>query len=299
MEITSEVKAQLAEQKKQCVHCKLISGEMEGVEKVFSDDKTISMVDIFPIVKGHCTYMLKEHYPLPAYVSSEEFKHKFSLIPGLCSAIKKAIVRTGVNIYIAMGGAAGQQSSHFLLHLLPREKGDGFFKFLFKGKPENILEEKSWKMLSNNMPIMMNNHFKRNPSQWHVGKGDVPNYLEEIYNSCKVIYEDEKVLCILAEDSIAKGHLIIYSKTEEKYIEKISQEDSAHLFFTASFASTAVFEGLGAHGSNIVLKSGESDDNPEGRLEVHVIPRWQDDGLKLAWESKQASYDLDSIMKIK
>ena len=38
MEITPEMKAQLEEQKKQCVFCKIISGEIPGKE-VFSDDK--------------------------------------------------------------------------------------------------------------------------------------------------------------------------------------------------------------------------------------------------------------------
>ena len=63
------------------------------------------------------------------------------------------------------------------------------------------------------------------------------------------------------EKSLVKGHLIIYSKTEDKYIENLNANDSAHLFFTASFVSTAIFEGLGAHATNILLKSGESDDN--------------------------------------
>jgi len=60
-----------------------------------------------------------------------------------------------------------------------------------------------------------------------------------------------------------------------------------------------VFEGLKVQATNIILKSGTADDNPEGKLCVHVLPRMQDDGLNktLLWEPKQPSYDLDSIMK--
>ena len=67
----------------------------------------------------------------------------------------------------------------------------------------------------------------------------------------------------------------------------------------ASFAATLVFEGLKVHATNIIMKSGYSDDNPEGNLCVHVLPRMQDDGLNksLLWEPKQPSYDLDSVMK--
>ena len=297
MQITPEIKAQLEEQKKHCVFCKIISGEIPG-KNVFEDNDAIAFLDINPAVKGHVLFMLKEHYPMPAYIPGDEFKHKFSLIPSLSKAIKSATIKTGMDVFIAVGGVAGQQVGHFAVHLMPREVGDGFFNFLFNKFPGKI-KKKEVDMLSNNLSIMMKNHFGRHPANWHVGKGDViPNFLSKIYENNDVIYEDEKVLCVIPENSLTKGHLIIYSKTEEKYIEKLSNEESAHLFFTASFASTAVFEGLGAHATNILLKSGESDDNPKGLLEVHVLPRWQDDHLKqINWQPKPASYDLDSVAK--
>ena len=61
-------------------------------------------------------------------------------------------------------------------------------------------------------------------------------------------------------------------------------------------ASTAVFEGLKAHATNIILKSGPSDDNPNGMLAVHILPRWQDDGLQeLLWKPNLPDYDLDTV----
>ena len=297
MQLTPEIKQQLAEQKKQCVFCKLISGEMPGAKKVFDDDKTIALLDIYPAVKGHTVLMPKEHYPMPAYMPGEEFKQMFSLIPELSKAVKGAMVRTGINVFMAIGGAAGQQSPHFMAHLLPREEDDGFFNFLF-GKKGGELSEEEQKILQKNFPIMMNNHFQRNPAGWHSGSGEIPTFLENIYDNSKVLYEDEKILCVIPKKSLTRGHLIIYSKTEEKEIEKLSQQDSAHIFFAASLASTAVFEGLKAHGTNIILKSGTCDDNPEGKLEVHVLPRWQDDKLKgLNWQPKQAKYNLDGVAK--
>ncbi|MFH1406353.1 MAG: HIT domain-containing protein [Nanoarchaeota archaeon] len=296
MELTPEIKAQLAEQKKQCIHCKLISGEIPNAKKVFEDDKVLALTDIYPVVKGHVVDMLKEHYPMPAYVSGEDFKHKFSLIPGLSKAIKSAMVRTGINVYMAIGGAAGQQSYHFLAHLLPREEGDKLYNFLFK-KGNGKLSEGEIQNLQRNFSVMMNNHFGRNPAQWHIGKGAVPSYLKTIYEKSEVVYEDEKILCVIPNEAAAKGHLMIYSKVEEKYVEKLSQEDSAHLFFAASLASTALFEGLQAQGTNILLKSGECDDNTAGKLAVYIFPRWQDDGLSLQLEGKQATYDLDKITK--
>tara|TARA_Y100000310_G_scaffold345087_1_gene461707 strand:- start:3983 stop:4651 length:669 start_codon:yes stop_codon:yes gene_type:complete len=160
------------------------------------------------------------------------------------------------------------------------------------------MDDGTIKMLAQNMPIMMNNHFGRHPNNWHTGKGNVPAYLSKIYEQDNVIYEDEQVLCVAPSKSHGKAHLIVYSKDEEKDIRKLSQEQSSHLFFAASFASTAVFEGLKCHATNIVLKSNQSPDNPSERLAVHVFGRWDKDGLeKMNWQAKQTQDNLDSLQK--
>ena len=293
MNLSPEIKAQLAEQKKQCIFCKIINKEMEG-KIVFEDKLTIGLLDIYPALKGHTVFLLKEHYPIMPYIPAEEFKHYFGSIPQLSKAIKKAMLTTGINIFIANGGAAGQQSPHFLIHFLPREESDGFFNFLFKKKSK--LENEKAKILAHNFPIMMNNHFSRNPASWHTGYGENPDFLAEIYDQSTILYEDEKVLAVLPHNAVVPGHIEIYSKEEAREIEKLSAESSAHLFYAASFAATAVFEGLGAHGTNIILKSGPSDDNPNGQLVLHVLPRNNGDSLQsLMWEPKEPKYDLKSV----
>ena len=152
MELTPEIKAQLAEQKKQCIFCKLISGEMEA-KKVFEDKVTIAMVDIHPAMKGHTLFMLKEHYPIMPYIPPNEFQHIFGLIPQMCKAVQKARVSTSANVFIANGGPAGQQAPHFLMHIFPRENGDGFFNFFWKEKES--LDEEATKILAHNFPLMM------------------------------------------------------------------------------------------------------------------------------------------------
>ena len=293
MEITPEVQAQLDEQKKQCIFCKIISKEQES-KIVFEDDLAMAVLDIFPAVKGHTALFLKEHYPIMPYIPADQFKHLFGIIPGMCKAIQSAMLTTGSNVFIANGGPAGQRAPHFLIHLLPRDSGDNFNHFEFK-KGET-LGEKEISMLSNNLPIMMKNHFGRNPASWHIGTGDVPDFLSEIYNRDNVVYEDEKALCVLPQESVVPGHMVIYPKMEKSNVENLSLEDGAHISYVASFAATAVFEGLGAHGTNIIFKSGISDDNPGGQLAIHILPRMQDDDLQdLMWESTQPSYDLDQI----
>ncbi len=262
-------------------------------KKVYEDDLTIGLLDIYPAKKGHVTFMLKEHYPIMPYIPAHEFKHLFGKLAAFSGSVKKAMVATGSNVFIANGGAAGQQAPHFLIYVFPRENDDGFFNFWLNKRNETTPAQ-AGSMLANNFPIMMGNHFKRNPASWHSGVGVRPEYLLDVNG--KVIYEDEKVLCVLPEKAVVKGHIEIYSKDEEKDLEKLDEESSAHLFYAASFAATAVFEGLGAQATNIIAKSGKSDDT-DGKLVVHILPRAMEDGLnnELLWQPKQPNYDLDQI----
>ena len=144
MQLTPEIKAQLAEQKKQCIYCKIASKEQES-KVIFEDNITLAILDIFPAIKGHTVFTLKEHYPITPYIPPEDFKHFFAIIPQLLGAVKKGMVRTGVNMFIAAGGAAGQQFPHFLAHIFPRENGDSFFNYLFEMKTS--LDEEKLKTL--------------------------------------------------------------------------------------------------------------------------------------------------------
>ncbi len=281
MQISPEVQAQLDEQKKNCIFCKILTGEMES-KKVYEDKLMVGILDINPFIKGHTLIMPKEHYPIIPYVPPETFKHIFGLMPKFIAGIKEAMLTTGANIIIANGGAAGQQSPHFLFHILPREKGDGVFNYTFdkKGAVDEEKLTQANQMLSQNLKIMLNNHIQRSPITWKVNA------------QTQFAYEDDIVVCKPAENPLVVGHLII---TLKKPFDELSNEEASHAFYVASYSATAVFEGLGAQGTNIIAKIGESDDNPTGEFSIHIIPRYQDDNLDIMLKPMTTKPDLDGI----
>ncbi|MFQ5620372.1 MAG: HIT family protein [Candidatus Nanoarchaeia archaeon] len=295
MEITPEIQAQLDEQKKQCIFCKIISGEMDSA-KVYNDKHMQAVLDINPGVKGHMLLLPKEHYPIMPYLPGEVFEHLFGMIAPLIGAAKQSLLTKGASVFVANGAVAGQQSPHFLVHLMPRDKGDKFTKFrLDSTKPlDDSKQQQVIGMLTNNIPLMMKNHFSRHPAEWHKGGGETPSYLLEIKGSHPFVYEDEKVLVTVASNPQQLGHMTIYSKEEENDFENLSKESAAHMFFVASFCATAAFEGLQAHGSNIILQTGECADS-DGRLMMHVLPRYQDDGIDLLWEPMKDAPDAKTV----
>ncbi len=119
----------LDEQKKNCIFCRIIAGEIPS-KKVYEDDSFLAILDINPVVPGHVLLMPKEHIPILAIMPEEIQKNLFALASKLSAAISDAMIVQKMTIVCQSGYAAGQKPPfHVMLHLLPREKGDGLEKF--------------------------------------------------------------------------------------------------------------------------------------------------------------------------
>jgi len=115
-------------QKQNCIFCKIIKGEIPS-RKAYEDDKIISILDINPATKGHLLIMTKEHYPILPIIPLDVSAHMFRTTKHLSKALKSAMITGNVTVFIANGAIAGQQSPHFLYHLIPREDNDGLDNF--------------------------------------------------------------------------------------------------------------------------------------------------------------------------
>jgi histidine triad (HIT) family protein len=120
-------------QRQNCIFCKIIKGEIPS-RKAYEDDKIIAVLDINPAAKGHVLMMTKEHYPILPVIPPEISAHMFKITKELSIAIKKAMICDKITLFVANGGIAGQQSPHFLYHIIPRENLDGLDNFNIPSK---------------------------------------------------------------------------------------------------------------------------------------------------------------------
>lgn len=107
-----------------------------------------------------------------------------------------------------------------------------------------------------------------------------------------IVYEDGACTVVLREEGAVAGHLSVEPRRNAATMQELSADEAEHLLWVANACASALFEGLGAHGTNILLVEGE------GKLGVQVLPRFQDDGLKLQWDAKRADpSELEEIAK--
>ena len=109
-----------------------------------------------------------------------------------------------------------------------------------------------------------------------------------------ILYEDAVAFAVLEKEGAAEGHVKIYPKKSVRYVEELSDEESSHIIFISSYVATAVFEAVGAQGTNIIVNNGVDDKH----LEIDVLPRSEDDNIDMQWTPSQAKpEDLESVQK--
>lgn len=106
-----------------CVFCKIVLGQMPCF-KLFEDDNTLAIMDIYPANDGHCLVLSKEHYPTLFDITDEVFAAVSHSVRRVAQAVQQALSPVGLNLVQANGPGAQQSVQHFHVHVLPRKPGD-------------------------------------------------------------------------------------------------------------------------------------------------------------------------------
>ncbi len=123
-------------QKQQCIFCKIVSGEVSS-RKLYEDEHCIAVLDINPANPGHVLVISKKHYQVMPQIPEPVISHIFTVVKKVSRSVLKSLKAGGTNIFVASGNAAGQRAPHFMVHVIPRKKGDGLKIHL---QPKDISE---------------------------------------------------------------------------------------------------------------------------------------------------------------
>ena len=109
------------------------------------------------------------------------------------------------------------------------------------------------------------------------------------------IYEDEDVLAILDLSQATKGHTLVISKKHFANILEIDDYDYLKVMATAKELAKAIVKTFNAKGVNILNNCGEAAGQTIMHFHVHIIPRYEDDDLKIDFIDHQGKYALNEL----
>ena len=113
-----------------------------------------------------------------------------------------------------------------------------------------------------------------------------------------IIYEDDRFTVILDASPATKGHALILPKNHAANIYELPDEDASAVFVLAKKLATKMTEILHCDGFNIVQNNGEVAGQTVFHFDMHLIPRYLNDGNqdKLTWN--HAEFTPEEIAEI-
>ena len=115
----------------------------------------------------------------------------------------------------------------------------------------------------------------------------------------KKVYEDGLIMAVLDVNGANRGLSCVMTKNHIAIIEQVPDSESGKMFQVSNKISTAIFEALGAQGTNIFVANGIPAGQTVARFMINVIPRKENDGISLQWQPKQLSEEEMSTVELK
>ena len=114
-----------------------------------------------------------------------------------------------------------------------------------------------------------------------------------------MLFEDEKVFAMISPEPSTPGHVVVLPKTHAPIIEAVPDFVVGNMFKVANKIGVAVFESLGAQGTNLLVQNGPTAGQRHNHTMLHVIPRFENDNLPVGWAPKTASEEELSSLESK
>jgi diadenosine tetraphosphate (Ap4A) HIT family hydrolase len=107
-----------------CEFCKIVAGDAPS-SIVYQDDRTLAMMTLRPMTRGHILVIPKKHASSLSDMGYKTGGELFKAGMKIGEALRASEIESeGINFWLADGEAAGQEVFHVHLHVLPRSETD-------------------------------------------------------------------------------------------------------------------------------------------------------------------------------
>lgn len=108
-----------------------------------------------------------------------------------------------------------------------------------------------------------------------IANGEIPS---------ATLYEDEQFRVILDLGPASKGHALILPKCHAANIYELPQETAGKAFILAKKMAEKMTNAFQCDGFNIVQNNGAVAGQTVFHFHMHLIPRYEGDGVGLTWK---------------
>lgn len=104
-----------------------------------------------------------------------------------------------------------------------------------------------------------------------------------------IVHEDERTVAFMDIAPATRGHVLVVPRRHSRDLLEIGSEDLHAVATAAQELARRAKEGLGAAGINLLNSCGQAAWQTVFHFHIHVIPRYEDDPLRLPWTPKEGN----------
>ncbi len=104
-----------------------------------------------------------------------------------------------------------------------------------------------------------------------------------------IIYQDDEVVLAVKDTALTPGQITVFPRQHFTIMELVPDEVLAKCAAIANKAGVALFESIGAHGTNVIVQNGIAAGQGVPHFALEIIPRRENDNLPLQWQPQQLS----------
>jgi len=101
-----------------------------------------------------------------------------------------------------------------------------------------------------------------------------------------VVHEDEHTIAFMDLGQVNPGHVLVATKSHAENVFGLDDAQACAVFRTVARIARASRAAFGAPGMNLFQATGEAGGQTVFHFHIHVVPRWENDGMSLAWPAK-------------
>ena len=100
------------------------------------------------------------------------------------------------------------------------------------------------------------------------------------------VFEDEQTVVIMDIQSVNPGHMLVLIKPHRENIYALDDALAGAALRTAAQMARTVKQVTGCEGVTLLQANEPAGAQTVFHFHIHVLPRWTDDGMALAWPAK-------------
>lgn len=104
-----------------------------------------------------------------------------------------------------------------------------------------------------------------------------------------VVLQDELTLVLMDIGSVNPGHMLVVAKPHVENLQGMDETLAGAMFRSAARAARAIEQALGPAGISVYQANGAAAGQTVFHAHIHVLPRWENDGLTFTWPVKNPS----------